>query len=119
MGERDEGDIVTADSMTMTLRSAFRPEAARSFPATTYRVRTGEVDLAVTVDGAAVRIAHFSGDAAELEFEATDGIRSLMTGDATADAAIARGIVRITGGNPELLGRFAATFSLAPLAVPF
>ena len=116
--EPAEDDVITADSLTMDLHSAFRTDAASTLAPTTYRVQIGDVDLAVTVDGATLLISPSSSTGAELEFEATPSIRSLIAGTVTAETAIEQGMVRITAGNPELLAGFAATFSLAPVAVP-
>ncbi|GGF03916.1 winged helix-turn-helix transcriptional regulator [Mycetocola zhadangensis] len=114
-----EGDVITADSLTMDLYSAFRTDAASTLAATTYRLHVGDVDLAVSVDGATVHIAPWSSATAELELEVTPSIRSLIAGEVSPESAREQGIVRIAAGNPELLARFAATFSLASVAVPF
>ena len=55
----------------------------------------------------------------DLEFAAGPDIRRVISGEVTPTDAIASGTVRILGGNPALLDRFAATFSLTPHAVPF
>ena len=41
MGDPEEGDIITADSMTMDLRTAFAADAAGRLPATVYEARVG------------------------------------------------------------------------------
>jgi hypothetical protein len=38
LGEPAEGEIVTADSLSFTLRAAFQPEVTRSMPPTEYRL---------------------------------------------------------------------------------
>jgi DNA-binding HxlR family transcriptional regulator len=119
MGDQEDGDIVTPDSLTIGLRSAFRADAASSLASTTYRVRVGDVDLSVSVDGATLSIGPSLAADVGLELEAGPGIRLLLGGQVTAEAALDQGIVRITAGNPELLARFAATFSLARQAVAF
>ncbi|MFH5823726.1 winged helix-turn-helix transcriptional regulator [Georgenia sp. AZ-5] len=53
MGEPDPGDVVTADSMTIALRTGFRPEAAAALPPTTCEAHIGDVVLTLAVaDGA-------------------------------------------------------------------
>ena len=118
--EPDATDIMTVDSMTMDLRSTFQADAASTFPSTTYRARITGADLLLRVDGATLRVAPSTPDMAppDVDFAAGAGIRSLIAGDLTAGAAIDQGIVRILAGNARLMSRFAATFSLAPVAVP-
>lgn len=113
-------DIVTADSLTMDLRSAFRSDAAGTFESTTYRARISDVDLTLRVDDRTLRVAPSTPNMApaDVDFSAGHGIRSVIAGDVTADAAIEQGIVRILAGNADLMRRFAETFTLAPLAVP-
>ena len=47
MGEPGPDDVVTADSLTMALRTAFRADAAAGLPAADYEVHVGEVALRV------------------------------------------------------------------------
>lgn len=109
---RDE-QVLTADAMTIALRSAFRADAAAHLPATAYAARLGSVDLAVRVDGTALQIAPGASDIADLAFSAGPGIRHLISGEITAGRAIETGEVRVLRGPPQLLGRFAQTFHLA------
>lgn len=51
MDEPREARSVTADSMTMALRTAFRPLVAAELPSTVYGARFGEAELLVGVDG--------------------------------------------------------------------
>ena len=57
MGDPGPDDIVTADSLTMALRTAFREDAAASLPPADYEVHVADVVLRVQVDGARLRIA--------------------------------------------------------------
>jgi hypothetical protein len=41
MGDPREGQVITPDSMTMELRTAFRPQVAANLPATAYAARFG------------------------------------------------------------------------------
>ncbi len=119
--EPAEDDLVTADSLTIDLRSAFRTDAASRFEPTAYGVRIGDVSLTARVNGAHLDISPRASDDtdADLRFSAGNGIRSVIAGEVTADAAIEQGIVRILAGNAALMGRFAATFTLARQAVAF
>ena len=51
MGEPGIDDVVTADSLTMALRTAFQPDAAASLPPADYEVHVGDVALRVEVHG--------------------------------------------------------------------
>lgn len=121
MGVPEDGDIVTEDSMTIAFRTAFRADAAGSFPATAYVAHIGEVSLALHVspDGLVISPRVHDDSAPDLEFATGPDIRLILAGEVSAADAIATGSVRILHGNPALLERFASTFSLAPQAVPF
>ncbi|NNC12496.1 helix-turn-helix transcriptional regulator [Planctomonas sp. JC2975] len=108
---RDE-QVITPDSVTMDLRTAFRAQVAAALPTTSYATRFGEAELLVKVDGAALDVTRGVGPA-DLAFAAGPDIRHLITGELSADRAIATGVVEVLGGRSELLGRFADTFHLA------
>ncbi|MFI5427461.1 hypothetical protein [Aeromicrobium sp. UC242_57] len=46
MGDPREEQVITPDSMTMALRTAFRADVAASLPATSYWTRLGPAELA-------------------------------------------------------------------------
>jgi DNA-binding HxlR family transcriptional regulator len=138
MGEPGENDVVTADSLTMTFRTAFAPDAAGGQPATVYEVHVGDVvltlrvhetDLTVTrgavtpgtvtpgavTSGAVTRGAVTPGivaGGADLAFAANLRIRKVISGELSPESAIADGTVRILDGDAALLERFALTFHL-------
>lgn len=112
MGDPREEQIITADSMTMALRAAFRPQVAASLPATAYGARLGPAELLVRVDGPRLDVARGDGPV-DLAFAAGPDIRMLIAGELAWDRAIATGIVEVLRGPAELLGRFANTFHLA------
>lgn len=126
MGEPGPDDIVTADSLTMALRTAFRPDAAASLPAADYELHVGEVALRAQVDGADLRIAQLapnpalssptpiSGDPGVV-FAAGPGIRLVISGELTPAEAIDSGVVHVLAGEATLLERFAETFHIDPL----
>jgi DNA-binding HxlR family transcriptional regulator len=108
---RDE-QVITPDSMTIDLRSAFRSNVAASLPATSYGARFGDAELLIRVDGRELDVRR--GDApVDLEFAAGPGIHRVISGQLAADSAIASGAVTLLGGRPDLLERFATTFHLA------
>jgi len=108
---RDE-QVITPDSMTMDLRSAFRSNVAADLPATAYAARFGTAELLIRVDGSTLDVTRGDGPA-DLAFAAGPGIRRLISGELAADRAIATGVVEVLRGRGALLGRFANTFHLA------
>lgn len=112
MGEPREEQVITPDSMSMALRTAFRPEVAVALPATSYSARFGPADLLVRVDGATLDVTRGDGDV-DLAFAAGPGIRRVISGELPPEQAIATGVVEVLRGPGDLLGRFAETFHLA------
>ncbi|WP_454048674.1 winged helix-turn-helix transcriptional regulator [Cellulomonas sp. Marseille-Q8402] len=112
MGEPREGQVVTADSMTVALRTAFRPHVAAELPPTAYAARLGPAELLIRVDGTDLDVAPGDGPV-DLAFAAGPGIRRLISGELAPDRAIATSVVEVLHGRVELLDRFARTFHLA------
>jgi len=112
MGDPREEQIVTSDSMTIALRTAFRSDVAARLPATAYAARLGPAELLVRVDGASLDVSRGDGPV-DLAFAAGAGIRRLISGELAPDRAISTGVVEVLRGRGELLDRFAATFHLA------
>jgi DNA-binding HxlR family transcriptional regulator len=112
LGEARDEQLITPDSMTIDLRTAFRADVAAGLPATSYAARVGAAELLIRVDGDALRVARGEGPA-DLAFAAGPGIRRLISGELDARQAIAAGVVEVLRGPDELLGRFASTFHLA------
>ena len=107
-----EDQVITPDSMTMTLRTAFRPQVAATLPATAYAARLSATELLIHVDGPTLAVTrdHVPVD---LAFAAGPGIRRLISGELSADRAIATGAIEVLSGREDLLDRFATTFHLA------
>ncbi|GIG23593.1 HxlR family transcriptional regulator [Cellulomonas chitinilytica] len=112
MGDPREEQIITPDSMTMALRTAFRPHVALHLPATVYGARLGPADLLVRVDGPTLDVTRGDGPA-DLAFAAGPDIHRLISGELAPDRAIATGVVEVLRGPGALLERFASTFHLA------
>jgi DNA-binding HxlR family transcriptional regulator len=108
---RDE-QVITPDSMTMDLRTAFRPDVAAALPATAYAARLGSAELLIRVDGSSLDVARGHGPA-DLAFAAGADIRRLISGEIAPARAIATGVVEVLHGRGALLDRFASTFHLA------
>ena len=112
MGDPRDEQIITPDSLTMDLRTAFRPQVAATLPTTAYAARFGASDLLIRVDGSALHVARGDGPV-DLAFAAGPGIHRLISGDLAPAHAIATGMVEVIRGRGDLLDRFANTFHLA------
>jgi len=112
LDEPREQQIITPDSMTIDLRSAFRPQVARDLPATAYAALFDDAELLIRVDGPSLDVRRGDGPA-DLAFAADAGIHRLIAGELDPRSAIATGAVRVLNGRGELLYRFARTFRLA------
>jgi DNA-binding HxlR family transcriptional regulator len=112
MGEPREGQILTSDSMTIALRTAFRPDVATALPTTAYAARLDPAELHIRVEGQRLDVRRGDGPA-DLAFAAGHGIHRLLRGDLAPDQAIATGVVEVLQGRSELLDRFSSTFRLA------
>jgi hypothetical protein len=112
LGELRDEQIITPDSMTMDLRTAFRPQVAASLPATSYAARFADTELVIRVDGRALDVARGDGPV-DLAFAAGAGIHRLISGELSPERAISSGAVDLLRGRRDLLDRFATTFHLA------
>jgi len=112
MGDPRAEQIITPDSMTVTLRTAFRPQVAASLPATAYAARLGPAGLLIRVDGSVLDVTRGDGPV-DLAFAAGPGIHRVISGALAPDRAIATGVVEVLRGRGNLLDRFASTFHLA------
>lgn len=112
IGDPREAQIVTPDSMTITLRTAFRSEIAADLPGTAYAARFGPAGLLIRVDGSTLDVTRGDGPA-DLAFTAGPGICRLISGELAPERALATGVVEVLGGRGDLLERFASTFHLA------
>ncbi|MGL4255760.1 winged helix-turn-helix transcriptional regulator [Microbacterium sp.] len=123
MGDPGPDDVVTPDSLTMALRTAFRPEVAASVPPADYEVHVGDVALRVQVDRDELRIAQLAPPAPpvggrvppgepELVFAAGPGIRRVISGELTPAEAIDLEVLAVVSGDATLLERFAAVFTI-------
>jgi DNA-binding HxlR family transcriptional regulator len=118
LGELRPGEIATADSLIMALRSTFQPSEAAGLKVR-YEVRFGEVVIHARVDdgslitGEGPLAAADVGAPVDLVVQALAPLSPLLSGELSAADALANGIVRITG-EPAELDRFAALFRIGP-----
>lgn len=112
LGDPRDEQIITPDSMTISLRTAFRPTVAATLPATAYGARVGPAELLIRVDGPDLEVVRGDGPV-DLAFAAGPDIRRLISGELAPERAIATGVVEVLRGPRDLLRRFADTFHLA------
>jgi DNA-binding HxlR family transcriptional regulator len=117
LGDPRDEQVITADSMTIDLRTAFQPRIAETLPATAYAGRFGAAELLIRVDGSALdvsrRDSNGGGGVVDLSFAAGADIRRLISGELAPARAIQTGVIEVLGGAGALLDRFATTFHLA------
>ena len=112
LGDPRDEQVITPDSMTMDLRTAFRANVAATLPATAYGARVGAAELLIRVDGSALDVSRGDGPV-DLAFATGPDIRRVISGELDPDRAIATGVVEVLQGRGDLLARFASTFHLA------
>jgi DNA-binding HxlR family transcriptional regulator len=78
LGDPRDEQVITPDSMTMDLRTAFRPQVAATLPPTAYAARLGAAELQIRVDGSALDVARGDGPA-DLAFASGPDIRRLIS----------------------------------------
>ena len=121
MGEPKDDDIVTADSLTMALRTAFRPERAST--SLDFQIQVGAVELRAQVGNGALKVVQIAPTAPpvggslpsgkpELRFVTGPGIRHLIAGTLTPSQAVKQDVVTILEGNLKLLERFTELFRI-------
>lgn len=124
MGEPEADDIVTPDSLSMALRTSFRPEHAADAD---YELHVGEVALRATVRDRALTVARIAPDPTVAGNRVPDGdpdgvivagpgIRRLIGGEVTAAEAIEQDLVAVVRGDASVLGGFAETFRIDRIA---
>jgi DNA-binding HxlR family transcriptional regulator len=121
MGEPKDGDIVTADSLTMALRTAFRQEFASV--SLDFQIQMGTVELRAQVSDGELKVVQIAPAAPpvggslpsgepELRFATGPGIRHLTSGTLTPAQAAEQDVVTILKGNLKLLERFTELFRI-------
>ncbi len=121
MGDPKADDIVTADSLTIALRTAFRPQEASV--SLCFQIQVGDVELRAQVSGGELTVVQIAPPAApvggslptgepELRFATDPGIRHLIAGTLTPAQAVEQGVVTIQTGDLTLLERFTQLFQI-------
>jgi DNA-binding HxlR family transcriptional regulator len=121
MGEPRDDDVVTADSLTMALRTAFRPDMTSV--SLDFQIQVGAVELRAQVSDGELKVVQIapptppvggslpSGEP-ELRFATGPGIRRLIAGTLTPGQAVKQDVLTILKGNLKLLERFTEFFRI-------
>lgn len=117
LAEPRADEVLTADSLTMALRSTFQPGAHRGHGRLRYQLRVGEIVLTATVSRGRLTVTEGAEPDTDLVIETGPQLKALMAAELTPAEAIASGAVRLTG-DPALLGLFARTFPVGPSPRP-
>lgn len=107
MGDPDEGDVVTADSLTMAMRTAFVTESALDAE---YELHVGDVALRVSVRDGELRVAQLAPPAPPV------GGR-IPEGEPDAVIVAGPGIRRLIGGEVTRRKRWHRTSSRSSVAM--
>jgi hypothetical protein len=121
MGDPKDDDIVTADSLTMALRTAFRAEFA-SKPLD-FQIQLGAVELRAQVGDGKLKVVQIApplpavggslpNGEPELRFATNPGIHHVIAGAMSPAQAVERDVIAILKGNVKLLQRFAELFRI-------
>jgi len=125
MGDPEEGDVVTADSLTMALRTAFVADRAVDAE---YELHVGDVALRASVRDGELRVAQLAPPAPPVGGRLPDGdpdavivagpgIRRLIGGDITPAEALAQDVVAVVRGEESWMDSFATTFRIVRMTV--
>jgi len=121
MDDPKDGDILTADSLTMALRTALRHELASV--SLDFQIQVGVVELRAKVSAGELNVVQIAPPAPpvggsppsgepELRFATGPGIRHLIAGTLTPAQAVEQDVVTILKGNLKLLERFTELFRI-------
>jgi DNA-binding HxlR family transcriptional regulator len=121
MGEPEDDDIVTADSLTIALRTAFRAEIASV--SLDFQIRVGAVELRAQAGDGALKVVQIApptppvggslpSSEPELRFATGPGLRHLIAGTLTPAQAVEQDAVTLLEGNLKMLERFTELFRI-------
>jgi DNA-binding HxlR family transcriptional regulator len=112
LAEPRPGELVTAESIAMSFRTTFRPEAARGVTAG-YELRMGDFTFRLQIADGVLTVGVGPHPAPDLVIERLTGhpVRELMSGAKPPDELLRDGSLRIEG-DPVLLSQFAEMFRM-------
>ena len=113
LGAARPDEIVTADSISMALRSTFVPEAATGEHMVVELCMGPDIQLQVRVEGGSLQVSRLLKplQAADLVVECGPVFKALLTREVTPAAALQRRLVRVRGG-PRIFDKFVQMFYL-------
>lgn len=115
LGEPGPDDVITPDSLILSLRATFQPDAARELRAS-YELRLGELVVHARVANGVLDVGEGALDEPDLVIEPQAAFKPLLAGELSPSEAIESGRVHVIG-EPELLARFCEVFRLGPAPV--
>ncbi|WP_019818938.1 winged helix-turn-helix transcriptional regulator [Saccharomonospora saliphila] len=110
LGEPEPGETVTADSMIIALRAAFRPERATDHTVR-FELHVADVVLTAEVKEGTLHLAEGPAAHADLVVRTGPAVRALLSGEITPARAVEDGQV-LLHGDPGLLTTFTTLFQL-------
>jgi hypothetical protein len=121
MAEPKDDELITADSLTMALRTAFRREAPSG--SLDFQIQVGPVELRGEVSDGDLKVVQIAppappvggslpADEPELRFATGTDIHRLIAGTLTPAQAVKDDLVTILRGNVKLLQRFTELFRI-------
>jgi DNA-binding HxlR family transcriptional regulator len=116
LGDPRPDEIITSDSMTVALRSTFRPAAATGVQRT-YEFHFGpSIVVYARVESGVVQVAEGSAPSpgADLVVESGPAVRELLAGELSPREALESGRIRVLRGEAELLEEVARLFQIPP-----
>ncbi len=118
LGAPRPDEIVTVDSLVTSLRTTYRPKAARGLSAS-FELRVGPMVVGVRIARGTIAVAEGALPKPDLVIRSGPEITALMTGEVKPEDAVRRGLLTIEG-NARLLARFAEIFHIDPMpsAIP-
>ncbi len=125
MGEPEVGDVITGDSLTMALRTAFQPSAAGDLDV---ELHVGDVAVRAHVRGGQLNVSQVAPNAPlpgsatplgepDAVIVAGPGIRLVIGGEISPAEAIANDVAAVVRGDEQALDTFAAAFHIPSYAV--
>ena len=114
LGDPRAGEIVTADSLVMALRTTFQPHAAAGVHLG-FELRFADIVLHARVADGTVTAGEGPLPAPDLVITTGPALRALLAGELSPATGLASGSVQISG-DPALLTRFTELFKISPAA---
>jgi DNA-binding HxlR family transcriptional regulator len=115
LGEMRPGEILTAESLVITLRAIVQPHAAARLQAG-FELRMDNVLVSAKVERGNVEVVEGPLPGAQLRIETTPAVLPrLLSGEIDPAAALDQGLIK-TCGDPRLLDAFVALFPISRTA---